>query len=206
MRRVLNNIVQKRGGNGSFVQSPFGNRFGGRQAMAEKRLAVFAFLVFVGIASVFISSADQTVFIFLNEILDVHLRLEYSMASTFSTPHLTGGTMNCWTKKIIDSWTDSNSQRLVRINSRALHGLAKDNYFLSVFHTAEIFLLLFILGFWSYYFWLILFGFSVHLMFDLYYLYAHNCFFNRAFSIVEYIVKSKGIKCYPVPAKEFWNV
>ena len=48
------------------------------------------------------------------------------MASTFSTPHLTGGTMNCWTKKIIDSWTDSNSQRLVRINSRALHGLAKD--------------------------------------------------------------------------------
>ena len=79
-------------------------------------------------------------------------------------------------------------------------------YGLSIFHTVEIFLLLFILGFWSHYFWLILFGFSVHLMFDLYYLYVHNCFFNRAFSIIEYIIKSKGIKCYPVPEKEFWNV
>lgn len=78
-------------------------------------------------------------------------------------------------------------------------------YGLSIFHTAEMFLLLFVLGFWSYYFWLILFGFSVHLLFDLYYLYVHNCFFNRAFSIIEYIIRSRGIKCCPVPEKEFWD-
>ena len=78
-------------------------------------------------------------------------------------------------------------------------------YGLSIFHTVEIFLLLFILGFWSHYFWLILFGFSVHLMFDLYYLYVHNCFFNRAFSIIEYLIRRNGSKGYPVPEKEFWN-
>ena len=79
-------------------------------------------------------------------------------------------------------------------------------YGLSLFHTAEIFLMLFVLGFWSYYFWLILFGFSVHLMFDLYYLYIHKCLFNRALSIIEYIIKSRRVKCYHLPEKEFWNV
>ena len=79
-------------------------------------------------------------------------------------------------------------------------------YGLSLFHTAEIFLMLFVLGFWSYYFWLILFGFSVHIMFDLYYLYIHKCLFNRALSIIEYIIKSRRVKCYHLPEKEFWNV
>jgi len=78
-------------------------------------------------------------------------------------------------------------------------------YGFSLFHTVEVFSLFFILGFWSYYFWLILFGFSVHLMFDLYYLYVHNCFFNRAFSIVEYLIRGYGLKCYPIPEKEFWG-
>lgn len=78
-------------------------------------------------------------------------------------------------------------------------------YGLSIFHTVEIFLLLFIAGFWNYYFWLILFGFSAHLMFDLYYLYIHNCLFNRAFSIIEYLIRKNGSKGYPVPEKEFWN-
>lgn len=83
-------------------------------------------------------------------------------------------------------------------NRHALYGL-------SLFHTAEVFLLLFVLGFWSHYFWLILFGFSIHLIFDLYYLYKQNCFFNRAFSIIEYLIRRNGSKGYPVPEKEFWN-
>lgn len=78
-------------------------------------------------------------------------------------------------------------------------------YGLSLFHTVEIFLLLFILGFWSHYFWLILFGFSVHLIFDLYYLYTHNSLLNRAFSIIEYIIRRNDSRGYPVPEKEFWN-
>ena len=78
-------------------------------------------------------------------------------------------------------------------------------YGLSLFHTAEIFLMLFVLGFLSHYFWLILLGFSVHLLFDLYYLYTQNCFFNRAFSIIEYLIRRNGSKGYPVPEKEFWN-
>lgn len=78
-------------------------------------------------------------------------------------------------------------------------------YGLSFFHTVEIFLLLFILGFWSHYFWFILFGFFVHLSFDLYYLYTQNCFFNRAFSIVEYLIRRNGSRRYPVHGKEFWD-
>lgn len=79
-------------------------------------------------------------------------------------------------------------------------------YVLSLFHTAEVFLLLFILGFWSYYFWLVLFGFSVHLIFDLSHMYMHNTVFSRAFSIIEYIIKRKsGSKGYLVPQPEFWN-
>ena len=78
-------------------------------------------------------------------------------------------------------------------------------YGINLFHTAEIFLLLFVLGFWSYYFRIILFGFSIHLMFDFYYLYTHNCFFNRAFSIIEYLIKRNNRKGYPAPEKEFWD-
>ncbi len=83
-------------------------------------------------------------------------------------------------------------------NRHALYGL-------SLFHTAEVFLLLFVLGFWSYYFWLILSGFIIHFIFDFYHLYVHNCIFNRAFSVVEYIIKGYGSKCYPLPEKDFWN-
>lgn len=78
-------------------------------------------------------------------------------------------------------------------------------YGLSFFHTIEAIALLFVLGFRSHYFWLILFGFSAHIAFDLYHLYKHNCLFNRAFSIVEYMIRSKGVKSYPVPEKEFWD-
>lgn len=81
----------------------------------------------------------------------------------------------------------------------------REIYGLSIFHTAEIFLLLFALGFWSHYFWLVLFGFSAHLVFDFYHLYMHNHLLHRAFSIIEYIIKSKGVKCHPVPEKEFWE-
>ena len=77
-------------------------------------------------------------------------------------------------------------------------------YILSLFHTVEILLLLFILGFWSYYFWLILSGFSIHLISDIYCLYKYYPFVKRAFSIVEYIIKRDTLKSYPVPEKEFW--
>lgn len=78
-------------------------------------------------------------------------------------------------------------------------------YGLSIFHTAEAFLLLFILGFWSHYFWLILFGFSVHFMFDLYFLYKHSSLFNRAFSIIEYLIRKNDLRGYPIPDKGFWD-
>lgn len=73
----------------------------------------------------------------------------------------------------------------------------------SVFHTVEVFLALFILGFWSYYFWVILSGFLVHFIFDLYSLYTQDALYSRAFSIIEYIFSKR--KGYPVPPKEFWE-
>lgn len=78
-------------------------------------------------------------------------------------------------------------------------------YGLSLFHTAEVLLLLFILGYWSHYFWLTLLGFSVHIMFDLYFLYKHYSFFSRAFSIIEYLIKKNNMRRYPVPDKRFWG-
>lgn len=81
----------------------------------------------------------------------------------------------------------------------------KSVYAVSILHTVEVFVLLFILGFWSYYFWIVLFGFSIHYVFDIYFLYIHDSTTIRAFSILEYIIKSNGIKCYPVPEREFWN-
>lgn len=78
-------------------------------------------------------------------------------------------------------------------------------YGLSLFHTAEVLLLLFILGYWSHYFRLILLGFSVHIMFDLCFLYKHYSFFSRAFSIIEYVIKKNNMRRYPVPDKRFWG-
>lgn len=78
-------------------------------------------------------------------------------------------------------------------------------YGFSLFHTAEVFLLFFILGFWSYYFWIILFGFLVHFIFDLYALYMNKAIFNRAFSIIEYIFRRKNVKGYPVLPDGFWG-
>lgn len=78
-------------------------------------------------------------------------------------------------------------------------------YGLSVFHTAEVFFALFILGFWSYYFWIILFGFFVHLMFDFYSLYKDGNVFNRAISIIEYLIRRNDGNGYPIPSKEFWD-
>lgn len=79
-------------------------------------------------------------------------------------------------------------------------------YGFSLFHTVEVFLLFFILGFWSYYFWIILSGFIVHFIFDIYGLYVGNALFSRAFSIIEYIIfRKKGGKGYPVVPDGFWE-
>lgn len=78
-------------------------------------------------------------------------------------------------------------------------------YGFSFFHTVESFLFLFVLGFWSYYFWVILSGFLVHFIFDCYSLYMQDAIFSRAFSIIEYLLKKKTAKGYPVPPKEFWE-
>lgn len=79
-------------------------------------------------------------------------------------------------------------------------------YGISIFHTIEIFLILFLLGFWSHYFWMVLLGFFVHLMFDLYYLYKYATITNRAVSIIEYLIRRKKLNCYPLPPDNFWDV
>ena len=77
-------------------------------------------------------------------------------------------------------------------------------YAISLFHTLEVFLSLFLLGFLHHYFWLVLYGFLIHYLFDLYFLYKNGCLCVRAFSIVEYFLK-KGDKGYPLPESIFWN-
>ena len=76
-------------------------------------------------------------------------------------------------------------------------------YAISLFHTIEVFLLLFCLGFWNYRFWLILSGFCLHYLFDLYYLYRHDSVCIRAFSIIEYLLRKGRHKGYPSPAAAF---
>ncbi|MBI5787537.1 MAG: hypothetical protein HZA78_01590 [Candidatus Schekmanbacteria bacterium] len=75
-------------------------------------------------------------------------------------------------------------------------------YAISIFHTVEVFLLLFVLGFFKRGFWLILFGFLIHYLADLYFLYKNNSLSVRAFSIIEYMLKRNG-KGYPLPEMIF---
>ena len=84
----------------------------------------------------------------------------------------------------------------------------RDNvYGISLFHTAEVFALLFALGFVSHYFWIILGGFLFHFLFDLIFLVRHDILFNRAFSIIEYVIRKSNpaSKGYPVPDEGFWD-
>jgi len=68
----------------------------------------------------------------------------------------------------------------------------KGNIFgLSIFHTIEFLILLFILGFWHSEFWIIGAGFFTHLLFDIVYLFRHNVLFSRAFSYIEYFIRKR---------------
>lgn len=80
-------------------------------------------------------------------------------------------------------------------------------YGISVFHTAEVFLALFLLGYLNHYFWIIFAGFIYHMALDLFSLYRHGIFFNRAFSIIEYVIRKRmpSTLGYPVPDKGFWD-
>lgn len=83
---------------------------------------------------------------------------------------------------------------------------SKSVYAFSLFHTVEVFLLLLVLGLWSWYFWLILSGFLIHFTFDFYSLYKKDAVFSRAFSIIEYVViRRRNKRTYPVPPDEFWK-
>lgn len=78
-------------------------------------------------------------------------------------------------------------------------------YTVSVFHTAEVFLILSALGFVSRYFWIILAGFLLHMAFDMVFLAWHRAFHVRAFSIIEYLILRKSnSKGYPDPGPDFW--
>lgn len=79
-------------------------------------------------------------------------------------------------------------------------------YGMSLFHTVEIFILLFLLGYTHYYFWIILAGFLLHFALDLYSLVKNKMLFNRAFFIVEYLLRrGKESRSYPVPDEAFWG-
>lgn len=79
-------------------------------------------------------------------------------------------------------------------------------YGLSFFHTAEVFIALYLLGGYSRYFTIILYGFLYHMTLDLITLCWYKMLFNRAFSLIEYLIKKKITgKGYPVPEEGFWN-
>lgn len=80
-------------------------------------------------------------------------------------------------------------------------------YGISVFHTVEVFVLLFFFGFISRYSWVVLAGFLMHMSFDMLFLYYHGIFYNRAFSIIEYVVRKRDPSCkgYAVPDSSFWG-
>lgn len=63
-----------------------------------------------------------------------------------------------------------------------------------VFHTVEVFLLLFISGYWRKEFWVVLIGFFTHQIFDIYYLFKRKALYIRAFSFVEYFIRKRYSK------------
>lgn len=82
---------------------------------------------------------------------------------------------------------------------------SKGIFGISLFHTVEIFGLLFFLGYLHYYFWIVLAGFIIHFALDLYSLIRHGMTFNRAFSIVEYLLRRGNNRGYPIPDETFWT-
>ena len=60
---------------------------------------------------------------------------------------------------------------------------------LCVFHTVEVFLTLFILGYWRMELWVVCSGFLIHQAFDMYELLKRRALFMRPFSFVEYFIR-----------------
>lgn len=63
-----------------------------------------------------------------------------------------------------------------------------------IFHTVEVFLLLFISGYWHREFWIVLVGFLTHQVFDMCYLFKRKALYIRAFSFVEYFIRKQCSK------------
>lgn len=83
------------------------------------------------------------------------------------------------------------------------HGI----YGINALHTLEVFAALFFLGYVSRLFIIVLAGFLMHMALDLISFYYHDILFNRAFSIIEYLIKKRNPASngYPVPDETFWN-
>ncbi|MBI5562821.1 MAG: hypothetical protein HY894_08250 [Deltaproteobacteria bacterium] len=80
-------------------------------------------------------------------------------------------------------------------------------YGINVFHTFEVFGALFLLGWADRIFWVALAGFLAHMALDLISLWRNGILFNRAFSIIEYVIRKRNpaTKGYPVPEEGFWE-
>ncbi len=80
-------------------------------------------------------------------------------------------------------------------------------YGISLFHTVEVFILLYFLGAYiSGYFHIVLLGFLLHMALDLISLFHNRMLFKRAFFITEYIIKRRLTdECYPVPDDSYWR-
>ena len=83
------------------------------------------------------------------------------------------------------------------------HGI----YGINGLHTVEVFVALFFLGYINRLFSIVLVGFLMHMALDLISLYYHGILFNRAFSIIEYIIRKRNPASngYPVPDESYWK-
>ena len=77
----------------------------------------------------------------------------------------------------------------------------------SLLHTAEMFLLVYMLAhFWNYAFFItILWAMAFHLVLDMIYLLRKKAFFVRAYSIVEYWIRKKSMIHHGLDPDEFYE-
>jgi hypothetical protein len=93
-----------------------------------------------------------------------------------------------WRSKFSD-WSGWRMFRYYRLIDK--YGNEKNFYAISLLHTAEVFLLVYILArFWSYNFFITVFwGMVFHLFLDMVNLVYKKKFFIRAYSVIEYLIR-----------------
>ena len=91
---------------------------------------------------------------------------------------------------------DWSGRRMFRYYDRITEHLHDKNFFaISILHTAEVFVGVYLLAnYWNYTFFMTVFwGMVFHIFLDMIYQLKLKCFFVRAYSVIEYLIRKRSM-------------